>query len=212
MTGDDVDLVDTTVTGYAAGTEIKSGEVKVQTLNEYGQDLATYIWYDYKNKRGEPVIGWYTQQNQPVVRDDVTFQAGEGLWFSCTGNGFNLQSSGQVPQSTVLVELQENGLSVANPTPVETDLTKCIITGYATGTEIKSGEVKVQTLNEYGQDLATYIWYDYTNKRGEHIVGWYTQQNQPLQEGVVPLDPGVGIWASCTADGFNFVWPGVEIK
>ena len=212
----DCDLVDLVVKGYIGECQ---GGVSIQTLNEYGQTLKTYAWQDYKVIRKEVVVaefyGWYdTDDNSEVKRGDVPFQAGEGLWTYSTADGYTIQSSGQVPQSKVVVELQKFGLSIANPTPVTVDLTKCIVGGYEGECQ---GGVSVQTLNEYGQTLKTYAWQDYKVIRKEVVVaefhGWYdTDDNSELLEGLVPVDPGIGLWTYSTADGYTFEWPGVEIK
>ena len=154
--------------------------------------------------------GWIDIGDNPY-EGGVKIQAGEGLWTSCTGDGFNLQSSGEVPQSGVEVELQNFGLSVANATPVQVDLINCIVTGYKDeqGEGEAGGEVNVQTLNEFGQTVGSYFWYDMP---GEGILGWIDIGDNPLEEGDVPVEPGAGLWTSCSGDGFNFVWPGVEIK
>ena len=206
ISAEKVDLTEIKVTGYTGETK---AEVYVQTLNEFGHDTANYYWYDYTNKQSKHIVGWFDDDNEPVEEGVVEFQAGEGLWATSDGDGFGFQSSGQVPTSSVVVELQDGGLSVANPTPVTVDLTACSVTGYTGETK---AEVYVQTLNEFGHDTANYYWYDYTNKQSKHIVGWFDDDNEPLEEDVVPMKPGVGIWATSDGDGFNFVFPGVDVK
>ena len=204
--GGDVDLVNLVVTSENKET---GAEVSVQTLNEYGQTQGTYFWYDVWPEPELHVYEWQDEFDETVYEGDVSFQAGEGLWFYCTKAGFNLQSSGEVPQSTVDVELQESGLSIANPTPVTTDLTACVISSEFT----ESGaDVSVQTLNEYGQTQGTYFWYDVWPSPGFHVYEWQDEFDETLDEGVVPVEPGAGLWTYCTKDGFTFVWPGVETK
>ena len=201
-----VDLIDLKVTGYTGDTKAK---VYVQTLDEFGRDTATYYWYDYTNNKGKHIIGWFDDDNEPLEEEAVEIQAGEGLWAYSDGDGFNIQSSGQVATSTVVVELQDGGLSVANPTPVTVDLTSCVVSGYTGDSKAK---VYVQTLDEFGRDTATYYWYDYTNNKGKHILGWYDDDNEPLEEDVVTMTSGDGLWTYCDGDGFNFVWPGVDVE
>ena len=201
-----IDLTELTVTGYEGETKAK---VEIQTLNDAGGTEASYYWYDYTNTKGKHIIGWFDDEDELVEEGVVTFQPGEGLWVFCAADGFNLQSSGQVATSTVVVELQKNGLSVANPTPVVADLANCIITGYEGETKAK---VEIQTLNDAGGTEASYYWYDYTNTKGKHIIGWFDDEDELVEEGVVTVEPGAGLWSFCAADGFNFVWPGVDVK
>ena len=195
-----VDLIDMKGVGYDGEA---GGEIQIQTLNEYGQTQATYFWYDIPS---EDILGWFDLSEEPLNRGDVEIQAGEGLWVYCAADGLGLQSSGEVPQSKVIVELQESGLSVANPTPVTVDLIDCCVSGYEEGA---GGEVQVQTLNEYGQTQATYFWYDIPD---EDILGWFDLSEEPLNRGDVTMAPGAGLWTYCSADGFNFEFPGVDVK
>ena len=188
------------VTGY---TGEAYGEVQVQTLNEYGQTQATYFWYDIP---GDSIIGWFDKSENEYVRGDVLVQAGEGLWVYCDGAGYGFQSAGQVPTSKVTVELQNSGLSIANPTPIDVDLIDCAISGY---TGDAYGEVQVQTLNEYGQTQATYFWYDIP---GDSIIGWFDKSENELVRGDVVMAPGAGLWTYCDGNGFNFEFPGVDVK
>ena len=201
-----IDLTELKVVGYEGDTKAK---VEIQTLDDVGGTEASYFWYDYTNSKGKHIVGWLNEDDDPIEEGDVTFQPGEGLWTFCATAGFNLQSSGQVATSTVVVELQKNGLSVANPTPVVVDLTNCIVTGYEGDTKAK---VEIQTLDDVGGTEASYFWYDYTNSKGKHIVGWLNEDDDPIEEGDVTVEPGAGLWSFCAADGFNFVWPGVDIK
>ena len=206
ISGGKVDLTEMKVTGYTGETK---GEVYVQTLNEFGHNTANYYWYDYTNKKGKKIVAWLDEDDAQIEKGIVEFQAGEGLWATSDGDGFGFQSSGQVPTSKIVVELQDGGLSVANPTPVSVDLTACAITGYAGETK---GEVFVQTLNEFGHNTANYYWYDYTNKKGAKVIGWLDEDDALIGEDTVTMDPGVGIWATSDGDGFNFEFPGVEVK
>ena len=206
ISAEKIDLTEMKVTGY---DEEARGEVQVQTLDEYGRTLGTFFWNDFVNKKGTKIYGWLDEDDEPISEGDVEFQAGEGLWTYSDEDGFGFQSSGQVPTSKVMVELQEFGLSIANPTPVTVDLTACSISGYE---EEARGEVQVQTLDEYGRTLGTYFWNDFVNKKGTHILGWLDEDDEQLEEDVVTMKPGAGLWTYCDEDGFSFVFPGVDVK
>lgn len=199
VSGQNFDLTDLSVTGYDA-EEGTDSEMYVQTLDEYGRTVASFFWVDV-----EDVKGWFNEDGEQVAAGDVTFQAGEGLWSFCDFEGFGLQSAGQVPQSDVAVILQEFGLSIANPTPVAVDLTKCVVTGYDTE-EGSDSEMYIQTLDEYGRTVASYFWVDV-----DGVIGWYNEDGEEVAEGDVVVQPGAGLWSFCDYDGFNFVWPKVSL-
>ena len=93
VSGEDMDLVDISVTGYDPYDYEKDeggarGDVQLSTLNAGGGSEVTYKWYDY-TKRGESpdadvvMYGWYKQVNRKYVlcvRDEVVLAPGEGLW------------------------------------------------------------------------------------------------------------------------------------
>ena len=197
VSGSTFDLTELKVTGYDESTE---GDVYIQTLDDLGRTVATYYYYDVPGE----YLGWFDGEDKQVEEGDVTFQAGEGLWTFSSSEGLGLQSAGQVPTSSVTVLLQENGLSIANPTPVDVDLTATSIGGYEESTE---GDVYVQTLDDLGRTVATYYYYDVP---GEYI-GWFDGEDNAVAEGDVVLKPGEGIWTFSSDDGFTFVFPGVTL-
>ena len=201
MTGTTFDLTDLTVTGYdtSAGTD---SEMYIQTLDEYGRTVASFFWVD----DAEGVRAWFNEDGEEVAKGDVTFQPGEGLWTYCDYDGFGLQSAGVVPTEDVAVMLQEAGLSIANPTPVTVDLTDCIVTGYDENAGTDS-EMYVQTLDEYGRTVASFFWVD----DAESVCGWFNEDGDEITKGDVTVEPGAGLWTYCDYDGFNFVWPKVNL-
>ena len=205
-----VDLTDVKVTGYTGDSQ---GEVVVSKLDETGAtiDEETYKWNDYRDdESGDRIVCWKAGR-KTVNPGTVTFQAGEALWTVCQKDGFNFQSSGQVPTSKVVVEMHEAGIQINNATPVDVDLTKCVITGY---TGDSQGEVVVSKLDETGAtiDEETYKWNDYRDdESGDRIVCWKAGR-KTVTEGTCVLKPGEGLWVVCQKDGFNFEIPGVDIK
>ena len=195
--GSNFDLLDLKATGYGESTE---ADLQIQTLDEYGRTVAIYSYYDVPGE----LTGWLDENDDEVQKGDVTFQAGEGLWTYCTVDGLGLQSSGQVPTASVTVTLQEAGLSISNPTPVNVDLTDTYVTGYAESTE---ADVVVQTLDEFGRTVAIYSYYDVPGE----LTGWLDENDDEVEVGSVTVKPGEGLWSYCTADGFSFVFPGVTL-
>ena len=207
VTGEVIDLADLKVTGYDAD-EGTDSDVEIQTLDEYGRTARSFSWKDFTSKKGT-WYGWYEDGEDLVESGDVTFQPGEGLWVYCSDDGFGLQSAGAVPQSDVSVELQQDGLTIANPTPVNADLALSKITGYDEDDGTDS-DVELQTLDEYGRTARSFSWKDFTSKKGTWY-GWYEDGEDLIYEGDVEILPGRGLWTYCTDDGFNFVWPKVSL-
>ena len=197
VTGSTFDLTDLKVTGYVESTE---ADLQIQTLDEYGRTVDTFFYYDVPGE----LTGWLDINDEEVEPGTVTFQAGEGLWTYCTIDGLGLQSAGMVPTSGVTVNLQESGLSIANPTPVDVDLTNTYVGGYDESTE---ADVQVQTLDEYGRTVATYFYYDVPDE----LTGWLDINDEEVALGDVVIKPGQGLWTYCTADGYTFVFPGVDL-
>ena len=196
VSGKSFDLVDLKVTGYAESTE---ADVQVQTLDEFGRTVANYAYYDVSGE----LTAWVDDDDNEVVEGQVTFQPGEGLWSMTTGDGFGVQTSGQIATSDVSVELQQNGLSIANPTPLTIDLADCLVEGYDGSTE---ADVQVQTLDEFGRTVANYAYYDVPGE----LTAWVDDGDNELEAGKVTIKPGQGLWTMSTNGGFFFVFPGVS--
>ena len=219
VSGNVVDLIDITVTGYkdAQGNGTCEGGVQAQTLDAGGGTDKTYEWYDVDYGGGDVYYGWYPlNEEENIKRGDVTVQPGEGLWFYCTASSYSFQSSGQVPtDGDVETNLQIAGLTIANPTPVKVDLVDCEVGGYKDeqGEGTCEGGVQVQTLDAGGGTLKTYEWYDVDYGGGDLYYGWYPlNEEENVKRDEVTLDPGAGLWSYCTASGYTFIWPKVDVK
>ena len=202
VSGTTIDLTELKVTGYEAeaGTE---ADVQVQTLDEYGRTVKNYAFYDVPGE----FTGWFDDDEVQAEVGDVVIQPGEGLWSMSTGDGFGIQSAGMVPTSSISVILQENGLSIVNPTPVSILLSECSVGGYEAevGTE---ADVQAQTLDEYGRTVKNYAFYDVPGD----FIGWFDDDEvEAIDENDVTILPGQGLWTMSTADGFTFVFPGVTL-
>ena len=197
VSGATFDLTDLKVTGYEETTE---ADVQIQTLDYAGRTVATYSYYDVPGE----LTAWVDDYDNEVEPGVVTFQAGEGLWSYSLDDGFGLQSAGMVPTTPVAVTLQQYGLSVANPTPVDVDLTQITIGGYEESTE---ADVQVQTLDYAGRTVATYSYYDVPGE----LTAWVDDYDNEVEVGDVVVKPGEGLWTYSQDDGFTFVFPGVTL-
>lgn len=200
-TGKAIDLVDLKVTGYDI-TEGTAGDVNVQKLDAFGRTVAIYTYYDVPGE----YLGWYTEDEQEVEKGEVTIQPGEGLWTISSKDGFGIQSAGVVPSTDIAVTLRADGFAVVNPTPVSIDLTKIDVSGYENG-KGTAGDVNVQKLDAFGRTVAIYTYYDVP---GEYL-GWYTEDEEEVQDGEVVVEPGQGLWAMSSADGFSLIFPSIQL-
>ena len=209
VTGKTFDLSTLSVVGYDKEDGC-DGAVQLQTLNEFGQTVRTFLWKDFEFE-GITFYGWYdADTDDELEAGEVEFQAGEGLWTYCDDDGLSLQSAGQVPTADISVMLQAAGLSVANPTPLTVDLIDCVVTGYDKEDGCDGG-VQLQTLNEFGQTVRTFLWKDFEFE-GITFFGWYdADTDDELEAEEVEVGPGQGLWTYSDDDGFNFVWPKVAL-
>ena len=190
----DMDLTKLTVVGYA---EKSSGEFQIQTLDEYGRTVKQYMWHDF-DKKGSPYLGWYDGLEGKYVQEgEVVFSAGKGLWVMTTVEGLSLMCNGQVMTAAQTIPLQNNGLMVANPFPVDVPLLNLWATGYD-DTGKSSGEIQLQTLDEYGRTIKQYFWHDFT-KKGSVYYGWFDglEGKYVTAEDNVVLNAGKAFWAIC---------------
>ena len=206
------DLMDVSVVGY---DDSSLGDVQVQTLTGSGGTDKTYAWFDYvDDESGDRIKGWFDPDHdyEPLERGVVTIAVGEGLWSVTMASGLSLQTAGQVAtDADIPLALPADGLTIANPTPVEVDLFDCYVNGYD---EVSLGDVQAQTLTGSGGTDKTYAWFDYVDdESGDHIYGWFDPDHdyEPLEEDSVTVAPGEGLWSVTMANGLNFVWPKVDL-
>ncbi len=209
VSGSTVDLTDITVTGYdtEAGTV---EEVSVQTLNKNGDMVNQYFWYDYVDG-SDVYYGWLDADSGDfVVEGDVTFAVGDGLWVDAPSADYKLQTAGQVMTSSAAITLREGFKMVANPTPVDVDLTAITVSGYDTEAGTVE-EVSVQTLNKNGDMVNQYFWYDYVDG-SDVYYGWLDADSGDfISEGDVSVGAGSALWVDAPSTDYNLVLPGVTL-
>lgn len=201
VTGEVIDLCDIIPTGY--GEDYEGGSIYVQSLDASGKMVAgsKYFWYD-----DEDGTGWFDGNDELVVRGQVTYKPGEGLWVKANAESESLQTSGQVAKGGFIdVALRAGNKLVSNPTPVaipfnddNSDGKFIAPSGY--GADYEGGSIYVQKLNASGKMVegSKYFWYD-----DEDGTAWFDGNDDEV-EGAV-LNPGEAIWvkANSTAEKFS---------
>ena len=144
-----------------------AGCVEIQTLDNAGYTLDSYIW------NGE---GWEGDEG-------TTFAPGTGLWvFNQIGDAdvIGFQTSGKVGKSDVAVLLDDNGgaVGVANPFPVKVALADILPECETMTAGDLAGCIEIQTLDNAGYTVDSYIW------NGE---GWEGDDN-------TEFEAGAGLW------------------
>ena len=199
--GDSIDLTSIKVAGY---TGESMEDVVIQTLDSFGNAIATYSWID-DDGAGDFDPGLYDEGYEAVEPGTVFIDAGTALWTAGLDE-LHLTYAGQVLAAASVIPLQAGYTAVANPNAVAVDLTDVLVTGY-TGESME--DVVVQTLDSFGNAVATYSWID-DNGGGDFDPGWYDEGYEAIQEDTVFFQPGDGLWVA-GLDGLNLVFPATAL-
>lgn len=183
--------------------EVAEGECFVQTLDSLGRAGESYFWYDIAE---EDLYGWLDGKDDPVESGTVVFKPGEAFWVKSPNADYSIQSAGQVPVSSISVALRSGFKMIANPTPIEIDINDISVTGYD---EVAEGECFIQTLDSLGRAGESYFWYDIEE---EDLYGWLDGKDDPIEEGIIMLEPGAGVWVKAPTANYSLVFPGVTLK
>ena len=235
VTGETIDVTDLVGTGYDPYDMEEdeggcSGEINLQMTDNRGRTEESYFWndYQYPDEDNEEIIivvkGWLDGDDEPVAKGDCTVAPGEGFLLKCKGDGFGLQSSGEVlTDADQPVLLRNVNKLIANPTPVTVDLKNCYVTGYddydmETEEGGASGEVNAQKTDERGRTIQSYFWndYQYPDEDNEEeiitVYGWLDGDDEPIVKGDCTVGTGLGFLIKSKGDGYTFVWPKVDVK
>ena len=196
-----IDLTDLKVTGYDTeeGTE---GDVYVQGLDATGKGTGSYFYYDVPGE----LTGWLDGNDEIVEPGTIKLAPGDGFWVSAPNDNYGIQSAGMVPTSDIGVVLRSGFKLVVNSTPVATDLTDIVVTGYDAeeGTE---GDVYVQGLDATGNGTGSYFYYDVPGE----ITGWLDGNDEEVEAGSVYVNAGEGLWVAAPSADYSLVFPGVTL-
>ena len=151
----------------AMSAEDLAGSVEIQTLDNAGLTVDSYVW------NGE---GWEGDEG-------TTFAPGTGLWvFNQVGDAdvVSLQTAGKVGKLDVSVTLDNNygAVGVVNPFPVQVALADILPECESMTAGELAGCVEIQTLNNAGLTVDSFVW------NGE---GWEGDDNTVFA-------PGAGLW------------------
>ena len=182
-----------------AGDNIDTGDVNIQTLNAYGQTLATYVYYGENEWDDDMPAGWYDDDG--LV--DVTFAAGTGLWVAAPDAETTLTFAGKVPTADVVVQLRAGSTATANVMPTGLAIQDIL----PAGDNIDTGDVNIQTLNAYGQTLATYVYYGENEWDDDMPAGWYDDDG--LVDVTFPA--GQGLWVAAPDAETTITIPAPEL-
>ena len=183
VSGETIDLTDLKGTGYDPYDMEEDmggclGYINLQITDEYGRTTEhDYFWNDFQYEEDEEIItvkGWLDGDDEPVAKGACTVAPGEGFLLKCDGDGFGLQSSGEVlTDADQPVLLRNISKRIANPTPITVDLKDCYVTGYD-DYDIEhekggaGGEVNAQMTDEYGRTTEhDYFWNDFQYEEDE---------------------------------------------
>lgn len=198
-----MDLCDIVPTGYNKETYV-GGSIYVQMLDANGYTVAGSMYYWYDDEDG---TAWFDGSDEEVVRGQVTLAPGEGLWVKANSTSEGLQSSGQVANGSIDVNLRNGSKLVCNPTPVaipfndDNNNGKFIAPmGYTVDTYV-GGSIYVQKLDKDGYTVpgSMYYWYD-----DEDGTAWFDGNDDEVAGEV--LNPGEALWVkgNSTAEKLNF--------
>lgn len=193
--GGDVNIQDI----LPAGSNIDTGDVNIQTLNAYGQTIATYSYYGEEEWDDGSEAGWYDDDG--LV--DVSFAAGTGLWVAAPDNETTLTFSGKVPTDDVVVQLRAGSTATANMMPTDVNIQDIL----PVGSNIDTGDVNIQTLNAYGQTIATYSYYGEDEWDDGSEAGWYDDDG--LVDVTFPA--GQGLWVAAPDAETTITIPAPEL-
>ena len=180
--------------------------VKIQTLNEFGQTIDTYLWVNGEDLDTAEEGYCWADLNYTAKITGVSFGPGDGLWVYGTATSQGIQTSGQVGSSDVAVKLRNNATSCGNPFPTKVDLQDLI----PSGDGIRDA-VKIQTLNEFGQTIDTYLWVNGEDLDTAEEGFCWADLNYTTKISGVEFAAGDGFFVYGTSDSQYLTFPAPEL-
>ena len=185
----------------AEGAEVTTGACGINTVDENGATLATYLW---KSAGRKPNLTWGWYDGTTKLSDDVVFARGVGMLFTAQNDGDKLTSSGEVDLSAVSFGSTVKGLNIiANPYPVAVKINTLTVTS-ATDAEVTTGSCGINTVDENGATVDTYLWKS-AGRKPNLTWGWYNGTTK-LDDTVV-IKPGQAILFTASNAGDKLIFP-----
>ena len=199
------------------GVPAKSaGQLNIQTLDKYGKMVKRYGFYQGQTRGNFTTDGWYdttdsvTKGTLITPENDVTFQAGQGLWIAAP-DGVSFQNSGAVLFDDVTCNLNAGNTLLCNPFPTEVMLTKITPIGVP---DKSAGQLNIQTLNKYGKMVKRYGFYQGQTRGNFTTDGWYdttesvTKGTLITTENDIAFPAGQGLWVAAPSEdcSLKFSW------
>ena len=166
----------------------------IQILNEGGATVATYV-YASATESGQEKDGWLNDAGELA---NVTLEPGQGILID-TASTAVLTFSGTVSSADTVFTTVPGFNFVGNNTPAAVNIQDITI---ANATDWSDN---IQTLNEGGATVATYV-YASAAESGQEKDGWLNDAGELAN---VTLDPGQGILID-TADTATVTIPAVD--
>ena len=177
-----------------------SDSVIIQTLDTFGNGVDSYIWCNWAGDNGDQEA-W--SDGSGAIIEGVTFAPGQGLWIQGSAAGQAVMTAGEVGSSDVVINLTEGFTAAGNPFPVSVDLQDIIATG-----EGASDSVIIQTLDEYGNGVDSYIRCNWAGDNGDQEA--WSDGSGAIIEGVT-FAPGQGLWIQGSAEGQAIRFPAPKL-
>ena len=185
----------------ATSGDVGTGTCGINTVDENGATVATYLWMSSVRK---PNLTWGWYDGTTKLSDDVVFARGVGMLFTAQNDGDKLTSSGEVDLSAVSFGSTVKGLNIiANPYPVAVKINTLTVTS-ATDAEVTTGSCGINTVDENGATVDTYLWKS-AGRKPNLTWGWYNGTTK-LDDTVV-IKPGQAILFTASNAGDKLIFP-----
>ena len=180
--------------------------VNLQVLSESGQTVATYLWVNGSDL-DTPVSGeCWADLNYTAKSEGVKFGPGDGLWVTGGSTDQGLQSSGQVNTSDLVYRLRSGATGCGNAFPVSVDLQDILPSG-----DNITDVVNIQTLNEAGQTIDTYLWVNGSDLDTPVAGQCWADINYTEKTTGVTFEPGEGLWITGSSTAQYVTFPAPEL-
>ena len=179
-----------------------SDNVNIQTLDRAGRTVDSYLWINWAGDNSDQEA-WVNDETYEII-EDVSFDAGAGLWVTGSASTQGIQSAGQVGKNDVTIQLRVGATGTGNPFPTSVNLQDII----ASGDEV-SDNVNIQTLDRAGRTVDSYLWINWAGDNSDQEA-WVNDETYEIVTGVT-FGPGEGLWISGSSNSQYVTFPAPEL-